>query len=117
MAHALVGWMYCGALIVVGRQFMAMQATLAMHAIGAPVGYIFISLLYFKKFAFTSPLQTALVFLGIAVGMDVFVVAMFIEKSFDMFASFLGTWLPLTLIFCMTYLTGVIYRRGEKTRV
>lgn len=115
LGHALVGWMYCGALIGIGRQFMSMQATLVMHAIGAPLGFILISLLYFKRFAFTTPLQTAFLFLGVVVGMDIFVAAMLIEKSFTMFASPLGTWLPLTLIFSATYLTGVFCKRGEKS--
>lgn len=113
LGHALVGWMYCGALISFGRQFMSMQATLVMHAIGAPLGFALISLLYFKKFSFTSPLHTALLFLGIVIGMDIFVVAMLIEQSFAMFASPLGTWLPLTLIFSVTYLTGASCKYGE----
>lgn len=106
LGHALVGWIYCGALIGIGRQFMSMQATLVMHAIGAPLGFILISLLYFKRFSFTGPLQTAFLFLAVVIVMDVFVVAMLIEKSFAMFASPLGTWLPLTLVFIATYLVG-----------
>src|SRR5271169_1393930 len=82
LGHALFGWMYCGALIGIGRQFISMQATLIMHAIGAPLGFVLISLLYFRKFSFTSPLQTAFLFLGVVVGMDFFVVAILIEKSF-----------------------------------
>ena len=116
LAHALVGWMYCGALIGVGRQFMSMYATLIVHAIGAPFGFFLISLFYFKKFSFTNPLQTAIIFVGFAVVMDVFVVAMFIEKSFEMFTSFLGTWLPLALIFLATCLTGTISRSQETSK-
>jgi hypothetical protein len=114
LTHALVGWIYCGALIGIGRQFLSMQATLIMHAIGAPLGFILISLLYFKMFGFTSPFQTALLFTGVVIGMDVFVVAMLIEKSFAMFASPLGTWLPLALIFSSTYLTGAYCTHGQK---
>jgi hypothetical protein len=114
LGHALIGWIYCGALIGIGRQFMSMQATLIMHAIGAPLGFILISLHYFKRFAFTSPLQTACMFLAIVIVMDVFVVAMLIEKSFAMFSSPLGTWLPLALIFSTTYIIGVICKHGEK---
>lgn len=113
IGHALVGWIYCGALIGIGRQLISMQAALVIHAIGAPLGFVLISLLYFKKFAFTSPLQTALLFLGVVVGMDVFVVAVIVEKSFAMFASPLGTWLPLALIFSATYFTGVLCRKWE----
>ena len=35
--------------------------------------------------------------------MDVFVVAMLINKSFDMFLSPLGTWIPFALIFAVSY--------------
>jgi hypothetical protein len=114
LGHALVGWIYCGALIGIGRRFMPMQATLVVHAIGAPLGFILISLLYFKKFSFTSPLQTAFLFLGVVVAMDVFVVAMLIEESFAMFLSPLGTWLPLALILGATYFTGVFCKHGAK---
>jgi len=114
LGHALIGWIYCGTLIGIGRQFMSMQTTLVMHAIGAPLGFIIISLHYFKRFAFTSPLQAAFLFLAVVIAMDVFVVAMLIEKSFAMFASPLGTWLPLALIFSSTHMTGVICKHGEK---
>jgi hypothetical protein len=38
----------------------------------------------------------------------VFVVALLVEKSFDMFRSVLGTWLPFALIFLATWLTGIV---------
>jgi hypothetical protein len=104
--HALIGWLFCGALIGVGSQFMSLQATLIVHAIGAPLGFALISWFYFKNFFFTSPLLTAFLFLGSVVTLDVFVVALLIEKSFSMFTSPLGTWLPFSLIFCATYLSG-----------
>ena len=52
------------------------------------------------------PLVTAFLFVGIVIFMDVFVVALFIEQSLAMFASFIGTWLPFALIFMATYLIG-----------
>jgi hypothetical protein len=112
VGHALVGWAYCGAIVGIGRQFTSMQTTLVVHAIGAPVGFFLLSLLYFRKFSFTTPLQTALTFLAVVAGMDALVVAPFFEKSFAMFASPLGMWLPLALIFCVTYFTGMLCRRG-----
>jgi len=104
--HALVGWAYCGVLIGVGRQILPMHATLVLHAVGAPVGFALISLLYYRKFAFTSPLQTALAFLGIVVALDLFLVAPVFEKNYAMFTSALGTWIPFALIFAATYFTG-----------
>jgi hypothetical protein len=38
------------------------------------------------------------------IAVDFFVVALIISRSFDMFASLLGTWIPFALIFSSTYL-------------
>ena len=84
----------------------SLQTTLILHAIGGPIGFIVISLFYFKKFGYTSPLQTAIWFIAFVVFMDIFIVALLIEKSFAMFRSVLGTWLPFSLIFLVTYFTG-----------
>jgi hypothetical protein len=105
-AHAVMGWAYCGALIGAGRHFLSIHTTLVVHAIGAPVGFAMISLFYHRRYAFTSPLQTAAAFLGVVVGLDLFLVAPIFEKSYAMFSSALGTWIPFALIFAATYLTG-----------
>lgn len=99
-------WAFCGALIGVGRQLMTMEATLIVHAIGAPIGAAVASWAYFRNFDFTSALATAAIFVATALALDFFVVAMLIEKSFEMFASLLGVWIPQALIFTATYLTG-----------
>lgn len=108
LAHGIVGWAFCGAIIGIGRQLFSMETTLLIHAIGAPVGFALLSLLYFRKFAFTSPIQTAILFLSIVVALDLFLVAPVFEKSFAMFASVLGTWIPFALIFAATLITGLI---------
>jgi hypothetical protein len=105
-AHAVVGWAYCGAIIGVGRQFLSIHTTLIVHAIGAPLGFALISFFYYRRYAFTSPLQTAAAFLGFVVALDVFLVAPVFEKTYAMFASVLGTWIPFALIFAVTYLVG-----------
>ena len=105
-AHAVVGWACCGALIGVGRQFLSIRTTLIVHAAGAPLGFALISLFYYRRYAFTSPLQTAAVFLGVVVALDLFLVAPVFEKSYAMFSSVLGSWIPFALIFAATYLTG-----------
>ena len=38
--------------------------------------------------------------------LDILIVALLIERSFEMFTSILGTWIPFLLIFGSTYLTG-----------
>ncbi len=104
--HALVGWAYCGAIIGVGRQLLSIHTTLIVHAIGAPVGFALISLFYYRRYAFTSPLQTAVAFLVVVIALDLFLVAPVFEKNYTMFASVMGTWIPFILIFAATYLTG-----------
>ncbi len=104
--NSIVGWAFCGAIMGIGRQIFSIGATLVVHAIGAPVGFALLSLFYFREFGFTSPIQTALLFVSIVVGLDLFLVAPVFEKSFAMFASVLGTWIPFALIFAATYVTG-----------
>jgi len=107
LAHALIGWMLCFATIGIGRAVTTMEITLIIHAILAPVFFAVVSLVYFRKFNFTTPLQTAIIFISFVIAMDFFVVAILINKSFEMFTSLLGTWLPFALIFASTYLTGL----------
>ena len=114
IALGLLGWAICGAIMFVGMSMMSMESTLIVHAIGAPIIFSLLSLLYFRRFHFTSPLQTAIAFLLIVILMDFFVVALIINKSFEMFQSSLGTWIPFALIFVSTYLTGVIVNKRNK---
>ncbi len=61
VAHAIVGWALCGAIIAIGKQIFSMQATLVIHAIGAPLLFVLLSFFYFKNFGFTTPMRTAIV--------------------------------------------------------
>ena len=106
LIHAFVGWGLCGAIIGIGRNVTSMQVTLIAHAVGAPVIFVVISICYYKWFHYTTALQTATAFVLFVILMDVFVVALLIEKSFGMFTSILGTWLPFGLIFTAVYITG-----------
>lgn len=104
---AFVGWALCAVIIGLGMAVTSQSNALIAHAIGAPVVFTLISLLYFKKFQYTTPIQTAMIFLTFVILMDFFVVAMMIMRSFEMFASALGTWTPFALIFLSTYGTGL----------
>ena len=105
--HATVGWAYCGALIGVGRSVISLRAALVIHAVGAPIGFALVSRYYFRHFPYTTPLQTATAFLLVVAGLDALLVAPFVEKSFMMFRSLVGTWIPFALIFAATYVTGL----------
>lgn len=109
-----VGWALCGAIMFIGMAVTDLQTTLILHAIGAPIIFTLISMLYFSKFNYTSPLQTAIAFFAIVILMDFFIVALLINRSFEMFLSPLGTWIPFGLIFLSTYITGLSVERLER---
>lgn len=106
LAHALVGWALCAATMGIGMAVTTLNGALIIHAIAAPIFFGGISLIYFRKFNYTTPLQTASFFLVFVVAMDFFVVAALINRSFEMFTSLLGTWLPFFSIFASSYVVG-----------
>ncbi len=113
LVHVLVGWALCFATMGIGLATMSLNNALIIHAIGAPIFFASVSLVYFKRFNYTTPLQTALIFVGFVILADFFVVALLINRSLDMFASLLGTWIPFALIFTATYLTGRYIRAKD----
>jgi hypothetical protein len=100
----------------IGMAVTSLDNTLVIHAIGAPIFFAIVSLVYFRKFNFTKPLPTAVIFVAFVIAMDVFVVAMLINRSFEMFTSLLGTWIPFALIFVSTWLTGLLSQNDPMTR-
>ena len=112
VTHGLVGWVLCGATMGLAMKVTTLKVALILHALAAPVIFAALSLVYFHRLGSWSPLRTAALFLGVVVVMDVIVVALFVERSFEMFESLLGTWLPFFLIFVSTWCTGLAVRRA-----
>ena len=106
--HAFIGWALCTASMVISMATTTIQNALIIHAAAAPFIYTAVSLFYFNRFNFTNPLRTGLIFLGFVIFMDFFLVAMIIQKSFEMFLSPMGTWIPFALILSTTYIVGTI---------
>jgi len=107
-AHAVVGWALCGATIGIGMAITTMERTLVIHAILAPTIFALISWHYFARFHYTSPLRTALLFTGLVMALDLFVVSILMYGNLDMFQSLVGTWIPFGLILVATYTTGLL---------
>jgi len=107
LTYAFMVWILCAAIIGIGRSVTTLETNLIIHAIGTFVIFAIIGLNYFKRSNYTTPLQTAIIFVSFVILMDVFVVALIIEKSFDMFTTILGTWIPFIFIFNSTYLAGL----------
>lgn len=111
--HAFIGWALCTASMVIGMATTTINNALIIHAIGAPIFFTAVSLSYFKKYNYTSPVKTGMIFVGFVIFMDFFLVSLIVMKSFEMFASLLGTWIPFALIFTSTYVTGSLINRGS----
>lgn len=114
LAHAFVGWALCFATIGIGMAVTTVNNALIIHALGAPIFFSVISFFYFRKFGYTRPIPTALIFITFVIGMDFFLVGLVILRSLAMFSSLLGTWIPFALIFLSTALTGLLVRPGNK---
>ena len=113
LLHGFIIWSLCGAVMGVGMSTTSLNNALIIHAIAAPIIALLISAVYFKIFNYTTALQTAIIFVAIAILLDIFIVSMLINKSFEMFESFLGTWLVFILIFVATYLIGKYIRKND----
>ena len=100
--------------MLIGMETMTIDNALIVHAIGAPIIFTLVSLVYFKKFNYTSPLTTAVIFVSFVVVVDFFLIALVINRSLEMFASPLGTWIPFALIFASTYVTGTLITRSSR---
>ncbi|MFX1508562.1 MAG: hypothetical protein ACFFDC_20970 [Promethearchaeota archaeon] len=111
LIHAFIGWALCGAVMKIGLATTSEMNALIIHAIAAPVFFSVISFVYYKKFGYTTPLQTAIGFTMFVILMDFFVVAPIFEQSYEMFYNPLGTWIPFLLIFISTFLTGFFQSR------
>jgi hypothetical protein len=112
--HAFIGWALCTATMVISMATTSIENALILHAAGAPIIFTAVSLSYFRKYNYTSPIKTGLIFVGFVIFMDFFVVSMLVLKNFEMFASLLGTWIPFALIFTSTFVTGLLINRSSK---
>lgn len=106
LAHAFVLWALCTAAMMIPMALVSVEFALVVHAIGAPIFAGTVSWNYYRRFGYTTPIQTALTFVGFVIVVDFFLVALIIERSFEMFTSPLGTWIPFASIFAATYLMG-----------
>jgi len=113
LIHAFAGWVLCAATMGIGMAVTSIENTLIIHAIAAPLFFAAISWFYFSRFNYTTPLRTALIFIGFVILVDFFVVALLINRSLEMFTNPLGTWIPFLLIFSSTFLTGYLTRRSQ----
>ena len=104
---AVVVWANCGAIMGIGPQFMSMETTLVVHAIGGPLGAAVATAIYYRFFGDLAPVTLAALFVGSALVLDALLVSPFFVGNYSMFTSPLGLWIPMALIFGATWLTGM----------
>jgi len=107
LIYAFIGWTLCGAVMFIFTAVTTELIALIIHAIAAPIIFAVVSSFYFKKYDFTTPLETAALFVAFVILLDFIVVALLIDRSLAMFGNVLGTWIPFVLIFISTYYTGL----------
>lgn len=108
LAHAVAGWALCsvvmGALLLLASEAVA----IGVHAALAAVIFTLIARHYFGLRGSREPLATAFAFVAVVALLDVGVVAGTVQRSLAMLGSFAGMWLPLLLVFLVTWATGAL---------
>jgi Na+-transporting NADH:ubiquinone oxidoreductase subunit NqrD len=105
---ALALWGACGAVIAVGRRRWTLDTTLRVHLVAAPLISFVVSTIH-KMFAPDfNVLLRATVLTGLVVMLDAIIVAPVFERSYAMFRSVIGTWLPFAAIFVASLAAGLL---------
>ncbi len=104
---ALVLWGACGGVIAVGRRLWSIDTTLRVHLVVAPVLAFLVAVAHKELAPGFDPLLRAAAITVVVVLLDALVVAPLFERSYAMFRSFVGTWLPFVAIFAACWAAGV----------
>lgn len=112
-AHGFVGWAACSALMGGLLATVSLTTALTAHAVGAPIIFAAVTAHLFLRSGGRPPIVVATIFTAIVITLDALIVAWLIQRSFEMFSSVLGTWLPFALIFVSTFVTGTLLWRRQ----
>lgn len=111
LGWAVAGWIACGFVFVLSRVAFGVDAAIVIHLLAAPVIGAVVTLLLWRNPRHPGVACTATTLAGTAALLDAIVVAPFLERSFAMFASLTGTWIPLALIFAASAAIGAVRSR------
>lgn len=113
LAFAVGVWAFCGAIMGIGRAVTTLETTLLLHAIAAPLGAAVAAWSFQRLRGGVAPVTAAAAFVATALFLDAFLVAPVFERSFEMFRSAVGVWLPQVLIFLAAWWAGSAGRRAS----
>lgn len=91
----------------IGRHLWSTETAVAIHLPAAPIFSFVASAIHATLFPEFDPLTRAVVLVGVVILLDVAVVAPLVERSFEMFRSVIGTWIPFGLIFLAAWAAGL----------
>lgn len=109
IAAAVVVWGLCGAVMGLGRKLWSVGTAIAIHLPAAPVFAFVAAALHAAFFPNFDPLTRGSVIIGVVILLDLVVVAPLMERSFEMFRSLVGTWIPFVLIFLAAWIAGLLF--------
>ncbi|HEY6100467.1 MAG TPA: hypothetical protein VIW03_13610 [Anaeromyxobacter sp.] len=113
LGWAAAAWAACGLTFAVGRAAGGVKAAIAIHLLAAPFVGAAATRLLWRHPRHPGVAATALTMAGTAALLDAIVVAPFLERSYAMFASLAGTWMPLALILAGSAATAARLARRE----
>ncbi len=105
---ALLVWASCGAVMAIGRRLWGLQTALGVHLVAAPAIAFLLSIAHARLDPACDPALRAGVVTALIVALDALVVAPLFERSYDMFKSAIGTWIPFALIFIASWAAGLL---------
>ena len=109
-------WLACGFVFAGTRSLLGVDAAVAIHLVAAPFIASGATFLLWNHPRHPGVVGTALTLAGTAALLDVVVVAPFLERSYTMFESLPGTWIPLGLILAASATTAALLSRPAGRR-
>jgi menaquinone-dependent protoporphyrinogen oxidase len=106
VAHGMVGWAACAAVMAVLLHVSSVDMALAIHLIAAPVIFALVAQHYFRARGARDSMTSAVAFVATVALLDLIVVSGLVQHSVAMFRSAIGTWVPFALIGVVTWATG-----------
>jgi hypothetical protein len=108
LAWAVIGWGACGGTFGLARAALGVEAAIWIHLAAAPLIGALATRLLWRHRRHPGVTGTALAMAGVPAFLDSVVVAPFLERSYAMFQSAAGTWIPLALILVASAGTAVV---------
>jgi menaquinone-dependent protoporphyrinogen oxidase len=107
VTHGLVGWALCAMLVMWLLDVATPQRAVIVRAIAATIIFGMAAWHYFSVRGAREPLPAAVFFTLLVVALDL-TLPSFAPRSTAVITGFAGTWLPWSLVFVTTYLTGLL---------